>query len=204
MTKTFNFSIGNMKLYIYTTIISVFCFIFGYEAISLCDKNESKNCYTIKVDPDTVTIKEIKDICLTYFGNQKSKLIIEDSNGVELSDEGSALKSYNISNSDSLFYIMNQPDDTQNTAAGSINVSQDHDSSKLIRISVNSILGWSITLEIKSNETVKDLKSMIEHLEDIPIEVQKLFFGNEKLDDNQQLKSYNIKSDSIIHLIHEN
>lgn len=176
-------------------IISIFSLIVGSEAISVYLNANLLTRYdqtTIKLEP-TTTIREVKKFCANKYGIQDKNLIIKNAVGDYLSED-STLESNNINNWGVL--RLAELKDSDSSLAGS------HDQiDKIIRIGIRSTAGWSTTLEVKSNETVKDLKELIEHAEGIPVDMQKLYLGNEKLEDDSKLKDYNIDNDSVIHLI---
>ena len=63
------------------------------------------------------------------------------------------------------------------------------------------LIGKTIPLEVKSNETVKDVKKKIEITEGIPSEQQALVFAGKELKDARKLSYYNLEKETRVHLI---
>jgi len=61
--------------------------------------------------------------------------------------------------------------------------------------------GDTIYVEVKLSDTVEELKKKIHEKINIPPEQQRLIFNGDQLDDDQELSYYNIKNESMIHLI---
>lgn len=68
-------------------------------------------------------------------------------------------------------------------------------------IYIKTLMGNVITLEVKEDETIADVKKKIEQSENVPIEEQRLFINNKQLADNKTLKFYNIEDEDTIHLV---
>jgi Ubiquitin family len=68
-------------------------------------------------------------------------------------------------------------------------------------ISVKTLTGKIITLNVKPSETVYDIKSKIEDQEGIPIDQQKLLFTGKQLEDHRTLANYKIERESTLHLL---
>ena len=70
-----------------------------------------------------------------------------------------------------------------------------------IRIFIKTLTGKTITLSVMQKSTILNVKFMIQDNEGIPPDQMRLVFKGQQLDDNQMLNVYNIKKQSIIHLI---
>ena len=68
-------------------------------------------------------------------------------------------------------------------------------------IFAKTLTGKTIPLEVKSNETIKDVKKQIEITEGIPSEQQALVFAGKELKDARKLSYYNLEKETRVHLI---
>jgi hypothetical protein len=64
-------------------------------------------------------------------------------------------------------------------------------------ITLKTLSKKNITLEVKENDTIEEIKKKYLLKEGTPINKQRYFFQNEMLEDNKTLKDYNIKENSI-------
>ena len=69
------------------------------------------------------------------------------------------------------------------------------------RILVKTLFGKIITLHAKPNDTIQQLKRMIEDKENIPLQMQTLTFASNRLDNNKTLRDYNLQTDTTLHLL---
>ena len=69
-----------------------------------------------------------------------------------------------------------------------------------IQIFIKTLSGKTITLNVDTTNTIKDVMSGIEDKEGIPLIQQRLIFAGKQLEDNQTLADYNITSDITIYL----
>ncbi|CAF4730349.1 unnamed protein product, partial [Rotaria sp. Silwood2] len=70
-----------------------------------------------------------------------------------------------------------------------------------MRISVRTFAGKEISLEVQPGATIRSIKEKIQDKEDIRIDLQRLLFVNEQLENNRSLFSYEIGEESVLHLV---
>ena len=68
-------------------------------------------------------------------------------------------------------------------------------------ICVKTLTGRDIRLHVSLSQTIEQTKSMIEDKEGIPSHQQRLLFRGKWLSDERSLDDYNIKADSMLHLV---
>lgn len=73
----------------------------------------------------------------------------------------------------------------------------------LIQIFVKTLTGESIVINIHPDDTVLDLKKLIEKKKpDIKTKMQRIIYeGKQLADDNKNLKEYNIQKEATLHLV---
>jgi len=69
-----------------------------------------------------------------------------------------------------------------------------------MQIFVQTPTGKTIVLDVRSEDTIEDVKARIESKEGIPPDDQQLVFGERYLDDAETLSYYNIKKDATVFL----
>ena len=68
------------------------------------------------------------------------------------------------------------------------------------KIFIKEITGKTIFIYYSNDDTIQNIKNKIKINEDIPPELQLLFFNRKQLEDSRTLKDYNIQNMSTLHL----
>jgi len=74
-------------------------------------------------------------------------------------------------------------------------------SSPAISIAIKTLTGKSLPLSVSPNASVMELKEEVHDREGIPPETQRLIFAGKQLDDGKTLDEYEIRENSVIHLV---
>ena len=74
-------------------------------------------------------------------------------------------------------------------------------SENTVEIFVVTLTGVKFTFEINLSDDIETLKSLIYASEGIPRDQQRLIFSGRQLEDGRKLFEYNIKSESVLHLV---
>lgn len=61
--------------------------------------------------------------------------------------------------------------------------------------------GLKIPVEVWDDLTIFNLKQIVEFLEDIPADGQRMIFEGKQMNDSKTIKDNNIKNGSIIHIV---
>ena len=72
------------------------------------------------------------------------------------------------------------------------------------KIYIKTIKGKTIFVYYLYDDTIENIKNKIKIKENIPSELQLLFFNEQQLEDDKTLKYYNIENLSTLHLVLKN
>ncbi|KAI5189092.1 ubiquitin-like protein Nedd8 [Nematocida minor] len=70
-----------------------------------------------------------------------------------------------------------------------------------MRIKIKTLEGAEVQLEVDQKMKVKKVKELLQDKEAISIEQQRLIYAGKQLIDANELETYGIKNDDILHLV---
>lgn len=70
-----------------------------------------------------------------------------------------------------------------------------------MNITVKTITGGEINLDVKQDMCVEDVKKMIQEKEGLKVEEQRLITNGEQLENDKNLSDYNVKEGQLVFLV---
>ena len=72
--------------------------------------------------------------------------------------------------------------------------------SKIRQLCIKLLSGRTIVVDVTDNDKISDIKNRICHKEGISVSHQRLIFAGKKIENEEQLSSYNVKDGSTLHM----
>ncbi|GFE55063.1 ubiquitin [Babesia ovis] len=70
-----------------------------------------------------------------------------------------------------------------------------------MRVQVQTMMGQKLEVEVDPNETVLEFKKKLSKKQKLPVDQQRIIYEGKMLQDNKTLADYNIKNNSVIHMV---
>ena len=180
-------------------------------------KTVSKEEHALEIS-ETATVGELKKLACDNFAGAGANLTLVHL-GAVLGDDSKGLGAHGIADGAVMVAIVKKaktdaapaaapvpaaaPAPAASPAAAPVPVPAAMDtsgSSKTIRVTVSDIEGDVRTIEVEENETVKNVKAVLEVEFAIPLAQQQLFFEAKQLQNDQRLDAIGIKNDDMMQM----
>jgi len=168
-------------------------------------KTVSKEEHALEIS-ETATVGELKKLACDNFAGAGANLTLVHL-GAVLSDDSKGLGAHGIADGAVMVAIVKKAKTDAAPAAAPaaapvpVPAAMDTSgSSKTIRVTVSDIEGDVRTIEVEENETVENVKAVLEVEFAIPLAQQQLFFEAKQLQNDQRLDAIGIKNDDMMQM----